>query len=108
MPHHMCIPNTGLSHRSTQLSHRGERILEDVSRRCNHQQSATNLWAKETSRDLLRFGFPIFSGFWRTRLSSDFGEIVLAGRVGFALKISEINKVTKHKFCVSCVLMVHL
>jgi hypothetical protein len=38
MPHHVGIPNTGLFQRSTQLSHRGERILEDVSRRCNHQQ----------------------------------------------------------------------
>jgi hypothetical protein len=46
--------------------------------------------------------------YWRTRLSSDFGEIVLAGRVGFSLKISKFDKVTKHKFCVSCVLMIHL
>jgi hypothetical protein len=37
-------------------------------------------------------------GYWRTRLSSDFGGFVLVGRVGFSLKISEINKVTKHKF----------
>jgi hypothetical protein len=36
-PHHMGIPNTRLSHRSTQLSHRGECILENVTRRCNHQ-----------------------------------------------------------------------
>jgi hypothetical protein len=46
--------------------------------------------------------------YWRTRLSSDFGETVLAGGVGFALRISEIDKVTKQKFCVSCVLMIHL
>jgi hypothetical protein len=39
MPHHVGMPNTGLPLRSTQLSHRGERILEDVSRRCNHQHS---------------------------------------------------------------------
>ena len=31
-------PSHGLSHKSTQLSLRGERVLEDVSRRCNHQQ----------------------------------------------------------------------
>jgi hypothetical protein len=30
--------------------------------------------------------FADFSGYWRTRLSSDFGEFVLAGRAGFALK----------------------
>jgi hypothetical protein len=32
-------PKHGLSHKSTQLSLRGERVLEDVSRNCNHQQS---------------------------------------------------------------------
>jgi hypothetical protein len=37
MSHHMGMPNTGLSHRSTQLSHIGEHILEDVSRCCNDQ-----------------------------------------------------------------------
>jgi hypothetical protein len=37
-------------------------------------------------------------GYWRTRLSSDFGGFVLVGRVGFSLRISEINKVTEHKF----------
>jgi hypothetical protein len=41
MPHHMGMPNTGLSHGSTQLNHRRERILEDVSRRCNHQHNMT-------------------------------------------------------------------
>jgi hypothetical protein len=35
----MGTPNTGLSHRSTQLSHRGEHILENVTQRCNHQQA---------------------------------------------------------------------
>jgi hypothetical protein len=50
----------------------------------------------------------IFCGFGRTRLSSDFGEFVLVGRVGFSLRISEIDKVTEHKFCVSYVLMIHL
>ena len=39
-----------------------------------------------------------FSGYWRTRLSSNFGEIVLAGRAGFALRISEIDKVIEQKF----------
>jgi hypothetical protein len=37
MPHHVGMPNTGLPLRSTQLSLRGERVLEDVSRSCNHQ-----------------------------------------------------------------------
>jgi hypothetical protein len=53
--------------------------------------------------------FSDFSGYWRTRLSSsDFGGFVLAGRAGFSLRISEIDKVTEQKFCVSCVLMIHL
>jgi hypothetical protein len=38
----------------------------------------------------------------------DFVIFVLAGRVGFSLKISEFDKVIEHKFCVSCVLMIHL
>jgi hypothetical protein len=47
--------------------------------------------------------FSDVSNYWRTRLSSDFGGFVLAGRVGFSLKISEIDKVTKHKFlCLIC------
>jgi hypothetical protein len=40
-------------------------------------------------------------GYWRTRLSSYFGGFVLTGRDRFSLNISEINKVIKHKFCVS-------
>jgi hypothetical protein len=55
---------------------------------------ATYLWAEETSRDLLRFGF-LFFCYWRTRLSSDFGEFVLDGRVGFSLIIFELDKVTE-------------
>jgi hypothetical protein len=78
----------------------------DVSR--SYRWSATDLWAEEISRDLLRFGFLIFSGYWRTRLSSDFGEFVLAGRAGFSLRISEIDKSYRTKICVSCVLMIHL
>jgi hypothetical protein len=54
MPHHMGMPNTGLSHRSTQLSHRGERILEDVSRRCNHQHSLSAREAFSTRPSLSR------------------------------------------------------
>ena len=37
MPHHVGMPNTGVPLKSTQLSLRGERVLEDVSRSCNHQ-----------------------------------------------------------------------
>jgi hypothetical protein len=40
---------------------------------------------------------------WRTRLSSDFGDIVLAGRVGFALRISDDNKITELKLCHMCI-----
>jgi hypothetical protein len=36
------------------------------------------------------------------------GEIVLAGRVGFALRFSEFDKVYKTEICVSVVLMIHL
>jgi hypothetical protein len=39
MPHHVGMPNTRLPLRSTQLSLRGERVLEDISRSCNHQHS---------------------------------------------------------------------
>jgi hypothetical protein len=46
MPHHVGVPNTGLPLRLTQLSHRGERILEDVSRSCNHQHSLSAREAK--------------------------------------------------------------
>jgi hypothetical protein len=56
------------------------------------------LWEDETSKDLMRFGFLIFCSLGRTRLSSDFGEIVLVERVGFSLRISEFDKVTKYKF----------
>jgi hypothetical protein len=52
--------------------------------------------------------FSYFFGFWRTRLFAYFGEIVLAGRASFALRISEIEKITEHKICVSYVLMIHL
>jgi hypothetical protein len=68
---------------------------------------ATDLWGEETFRDLLRFVFCFF-GFERARLSSDFGEIVLAFRVGFSLGISEFDKVIEQKYCVSCVLITHL
>jgi hypothetical protein len=50
----------------------------------------------------------IFCGFGRTRLSSNFGEFVLVGRVGFSLRISEIDKVTEHNCFVSYVLMIHI
>jgi hypothetical protein len=54
MPHHVGMPNTGLPLRSTQLSHRGERILEDVSRRCNHQHSLSAREAFSTRPSLSR------------------------------------------------------
>jgi hypothetical protein len=62
----------------------------------------------EISRDLLRFGFLIFMVIGGQGCPHIFGEFVLVGRVGFSLRISEIDKVTEHKFCVSCVLMIHL
>jgi hypothetical protein len=43
MPHHMDMLNTGLSHRSTQFSHKGERIQENVSQCYNHQQNFVNI-----------------------------------------------------------------
>jgi hypothetical protein len=54
MPHHVGMPNTGLPLRSTQLSHRGERILEDVSRSCNHQHSLSAREAFSTRPSLSR------------------------------------------------------
>jgi hypothetical protein len=54
MPHRVGMPNTGLPLRSTQLSHTGERILEDVSRRCNHQQPTREL----TTHLLMRVSRP--------------------------------------------------
>jgi hypothetical protein len=32
-----------------------------------------------------------------------FGDIVLAGRVGFALRISDVNKITELKLCLMCI-----
>jgi hypothetical protein len=54
MPHHVGMPNTGLPLRSTQHSHRGERILEDVSQRCNHQHSLSAREAFSTRPSLSR------------------------------------------------------
>jgi hypothetical protein len=54
MPHHVGMPNTGLPLRLTQLSHRGECILEDVSRRCNHQHSLSAREAFSTRPSLSR------------------------------------------------------
>jgi hypothetical protein len=36
-------------------------------------------------------------------LSSYFGDIVLAGRVGFSLRISDDNKITELKLCLMCI-----
>jgi hypothetical protein len=38
----------------------------------------------------LRFGFSDFYGYWRTWLSSVFGEIVLAEMMGFVLRFGDI------------------
>jgi hypothetical protein len=56
----------------------------------------------------LRFGFADFSVVEGQGCPQNFGEFVLARRAGFALRISEIDKVTEQKICVSCVLMIHL
>jgi hypothetical protein len=47
---------------------------------------------------LLRFSFMIFCVIGRTRLSLDLGRFVLAGRVGFSLRIYKFDKVTKQNF----------
>jgi hypothetical protein len=47
---------------------------------------------------LLRFDLLIFCVIGKTRLSSDLGGFVLVGRVGFALKIYEFDKVTEQEF----------
>jgi hypothetical protein len=73
------------------------------------------LWAEEISIILLRFGFLVciledkvvlrFGDFERTSLSSDL--VTLRGLV-LVLRFGELDKVTEHKYCVSCVLMIHL
>jgi hypothetical protein len=45
-------PTHGLSHRSTQLSLRGERVMEDVSQSCNNQHSLSGREAFSTSPSL--------------------------------------------------------
>jgi hypothetical protein len=39
---------------------------------------------------LFKFGFFDLNGYWRARLSSSFGEIVLAKRTGFVLRFGDI------------------
>jgi hypothetical protein len=41
----------------------------------------------------------------RTSFVLRFGDIE---RTSFVLRFEELNKVTEHKYCVSCVLMIHL
>jgi hypothetical protein len=53
---------------------------------------------RESFQGFAKVWFSDFSGYWRTWFSSDFGEIVLAGRASFSLRIYEFDKVTKHKF----------
>jgi hypothetical protein len=36
-------------------------------------------------------------------LFSYFGDIVLAGRDGFSLRISNVNKITEVKLCLMCI-----
>jgi hypothetical protein len=50
----------------------------------------------------------IFCGFKRISFVLKFGKFVLAGRFGFALRISEFDNIIEQKICVSCVLMIHL
>jgi hypothetical protein len=43
--------------------------------------------------------FSDFSGYWRTRLSSYFGEIVLVGRVGFfSSEFMKLTRLQEQKF----------
>ena len=60
--------------------------------------STIDFWVEEISRDIVEVWFSDLYGYWRTRLSLDFDDIVLAGRAGFALKIFDVNKITKLKF----------
>jgi hypothetical protein len=64
-------PSHGLSHMSTQLGLRGKRVLEDVSRSCNHQHSLSAREALST----------------RPSLSRKYSNFVLASRL---VKISAI------------------
>jgi hypothetical protein len=47
--------------------------------------------------------FSDLHGYWRTRLSSCFGDIVLVGCAGFSLRISNDNKITEMKLCLMCI-----
>jgi hypothetical protein len=57
-----------------------------------------HICGKRKFQGFVEVWFSDFYGYWRTRLSSNFGEFVLAGRVGFALIISEIKRLQNIKF----------
>jgi hypothetical protein len=58
---------------------------------------------KRISEYFAEFGFADFSGYWKTRLSSDFGEFVWARKAGFSLRIFEIGKSYRAKnWCLMC------
>jgi hypothetical protein len=48
------------------------------------------LWEENISRDFMRFSFSNLYCYWRTRLSSGFGEIRLAEKMGFFLIFGDI------------------
>jgi hypothetical protein len=54
-------------------------------------------------QNIVEVWFSYLYNHWRTRLSSDFGDIALAGRASFALRISDVNKITKLKLCLLCI-----
>jgi hypothetical protein len=75
----------------------------DVSR--PYRSYVTYLRAEEISSDFFKFIFLVLRGQGCPKI---FGEIVLVGRDGVSLIIFAFDKVKEHKFCVLCVLMIHL
>jgi hypothetical protein len=51
---------------------------------------AVDLWEEYISRDIYKVWVYVLYGYWRTRLSLDFGEIVLAKRTSFFLIFGDI------------------
>jgi hypothetical protein len=62
----------------------------------SYKCSATDLWEEDISSDLLRFGFLIFCVIGGQGCPHTFGRFVLDTRVGFSLRIYELNKVIEH------------
>jgi hypothetical protein len=59
-----------------------------------YRRSVVDLWEEEIFRDIVEVWFFLFVWLLEDKVVLNFGGFVLFGRVGFSLKIYEINKVT--------------